>query len=392
MINFRSKDFISSHIKGILDFYLNNAIDPKGGFFQTLLPSGEQQNKTQKHLVSSARLTMVFALAHKEWPEQRYLDALKHGLSFIEEKHYDAATKTYNWTLDGDAVTDTKNYCYGHAFIVLMYATLHKAGFAGAKEKLEESYQIMEDQLWEEQYGLYADEASADWSVVDPYRGQNANMHSCEAMIAAYEATQEQRYLDRAMTIAKNICIRQTEDSNGLVWEHYDQDWKIDWDFNKDDPKNLYRPWGYQPGHLTEWTKLLLIINRYQPEAWLLERAETLFQVAMDKAWDQKNGGLFYGFGPDGSICDDEKYFWVHAETLGAAALLAQSSGKEQYWQDYDRIWTYSWTAFCEEKHQPWWRLLDAQNKVIDPTIASPGAKIDYHTVAAFIEVLHTLP
>ena len=44
---------------------------------------------------------------------------------------------------------------------------------------------------------------------MDPYRSESGNLHTCEALIAAYEATKEARYLDRAVLIADNICNRQ---------------------------------------------------------------------------------------------------------------------------------------------------------------------------------------
>ncbi|MCM3061032.1 AGE family epimerase/isomerase, partial [Bacillus subtilis] len=57
------------------------------------------------------------------------------------------------------------------------------------------------------------------------------------------------------------------------VWEHYHADWSIDWDYNKEDSSNIFRPWGFQPGHQTEWAKLLLILERHRPLDWLAPRA-----------------------------------------------------------------------------------------------------------------------
>ena len=157
-------------------------------------------------------------------------------------------------------------------------------------------------------------------------------MHSCEALLAAFEATTEQRYLQRAALLAHNITVRQAALSNNLIWEHYHSDWSVDWDYNRHDKTNIFRPWGYQPGHLTEWAKLLLILERHQSKLegtsdWLVPRAIELFDAALERAWDHDFGGICYGFAPDGSICDTDKYFWVQAESLAAAALLADRTG-----------------------------------------------------------------
>ena len=86
---------------------------------------------------------------------------------------------------------------------------------------------------------------------------------------------------------------------------------------------NIFRPWGFQPGHQTEWAKLLLILDRHRPEAWHLKRARELFDRALELSWDDEHGGMVYGFDPDGRFYDEDKYFWVQAESLAAAALLA---------------------------------------------------------------------
>src|SRR5690606_13578392 len=212
---------------------------------------------------------------------------------------------------------------------------------------LAETWELMERHFWEATHGLYADEADAQWSLA-PYRGQNANMHACEAWVAAYEATGERRYLERAATLASNMTRRQAALAGGLVWEHYDVDWRVDWDYNRGDSGNISRPWGFRPGHQTEWAKLLLILARHAPADWHLPRARELFDRAVAMAWDPVHGGLVYGNDPDGAVYDADKYFWVQAESLATAALLAQRTGEARYWDWYERLWSYSWTHFVD--------------------------------------------
>ena len=156
----------------------------------------------------------------------------------------------YAWVLDGLEVTDATNHCYGHAFVLLAYATALKAGIPEAAALLEETFHLMEDRFWRAEDSLYVDEISGDWSVIDPYRGQNANMHTCEAMIAAFEATGDRKYIDRATLLANRICVDLASQSDGMIWEHYQQDWSIDWECNIDDPKNLFRPFGFLVGQI----------------------------------------------------------------------------------------------------------------------------------------------
>ena len=397
--NFRSRDMLLAHIADTMQFYHPRCIDASGGFYHFFMDDGTVYDGATRHLVSSTRFIFNYAMAYRQFGDPAYLAALHHGLTFLRDAHRDRRTGGYAWQLrwqDGKAtVTDGNNHCYGLAFVLLAYSHALMAGVSEARAWIDETFALMEQRFWQADYGLYADQANADWSALDPYRGQNANMHACEAMLAAFEASSDPRYLHRAETLATNITVRQAALAGGLIWEHYRPDWSIDWDYNLNDKSNIFRPWGYQPGHFTEWAKLLLILERHAasmagPSDWLAPRAAQLFDLALATAWDADHGGIFYGFGPDSAICDDDKYFWVQAESLAAAALLAARSGEPRYWDCYDKIWSYSWRHFVDHEHGAWYRILRADNAKLSAE-KSPAGKVDYHTMGACYEVLNVI-
>ena len=385
---FNDRRFLIDHIDSVMKFYHPHCIDNNtGGFFQYFRDDGSIYDFDTKHLVSSTRFIFNYSMAAIQFDSKDYLDAALHGINYLRDSHLNKNTGGYAWTMKGAEVNDSTNYCYGLAFVLLAYSSAYKAGILKAKDYIEETYQLMEKHFWSKQYELYSDEISADWKVVSGYRGQNANMHSCEALIAAFEATGSQKYLDRALLIGKNICIRQAGLAEGLIWEHYDSNWEINWVYNKNRPDDLFRPWGFQVGHLTEWAKLLLILERHVKEDWLLPRAQELFDDAVEMGWDEKSEGLFYGFAPNGDICDKDKYFWVQAESLATAAVLANRTGDDYYWEWYDRIWSYSWKHMIDHKYGAWFRILDSNNNKYDD-LKSPAGKTDYHTMGACYEIL----
>ncbi len=393
--NFRDPGFLLHHVRTTMRFYHPAAVDPRGGFFHFFRDDGSIYDARTRHLVSSTRFVFNYAMAWRHFQEPEYLTAMRHGLAFLRDAHRQA-NGGYAWVLDvgnngAVNVVDATNHCYGLAFVVLAYANGIMAGSEDARPWLAETFDLMEEHFWSEQDGLYADEASPDWSVGE-YRGQNANMHACEAMLAAFEANGEVRYLHRAERLARNITMRQAALADGLIWEHYRADWSLDRDYNRNDKTNIFRPWGYQPGHLTEWAKLLLMLERHADKLagsadWLAPRAIELFDSALAHAWDEQHGGLFYGFAPDGAISDTDKYFWVQAESLAAAALLALRTGTAAYWQSYERIWRYAWQHFVDHRYGAWYRILSADNRKLGDE-KSPAGKVDYHTMGACYEVL----
>ncbi|MEO7068044.1 MAG: AGE family epimerase/isomerase [Rhodanobacter sp.] len=394
--DFHSPDFLRAHIAQTMAFYHPHAIDPAGGFFQYFKDDGTIYDRRHRHLVSSTRFVVNYALAAMEpsTPTKlahEYLDAVRHGLHYLRDVHRDATTGGYAWTLDNGQPDDRTNHAYGVAFVLLAYASARRAGVNEAAAWMEETWQLLEKHFWDADAGLYRDEADATWHFSD-YRGQNANMHMCEAMLAAYQASDDPRYLDRAYTLADHMVRRQAAKAGGLVWEHYDRDWNIDWDYHRDNPKDLFRPWGFQPGHQTEWAKLLLIMEpllrqRGREETWLVPTAEHLFSTALARAWDNEDGGMCYGFAPDGSVCDDDKYFWVQAESLTAAALLHARTGAPIYNDWYEKLWTYAWKHLIDHTYGAWYRILTRDNRQYSDE-KSPAGKVDYHTMGACHELL----
>ena len=387
--NFKDKEFLIGHIKSIMGFYHPHCIDNEtGGFFQHFKDDGSIYDLDTRHLVSSTRFIFNYSMAAMQFNHVEYIDAAKHGIDYLREHHLNKDTGGYAWMMSGKEVIDSTNYCYGLAFVLLAYSTAYKAGIKEVKNYIEETFDLMEKYFWSKEHELYSDEINSDWSIVTNYRGQNANMHTCEALIQAFESTNEQKYLDRALLIAKNICIRQAGLADGLIWEHYDINWQIDWSYNKDTPDDLFRPWGFQVGHLTEWAKLLIILERHADEDWLVSRAQELFDDAIEMGWDEKSEGLVYGFAPNGDVCDNDKYFWVQAESLAAAAVLANRTGDDYYWEWYERIWEFSWKHMVDHEYGAWFRILDSKNKKYD-NLKSPAGKVDYHTMGACYEVLN---
>lgn len=389
-MNYLSQDFLLKHSKDILKFYSHRVVDNNGGYFQNYYDNGRLFHKGDKHLVSSTRIIVNYALAAIHFNNKNLLPIAKHGLDFLENIHWQISTQSYAWTLHNNEPNDMTQQAYGYAFVLLAYAAVKKAGIITNDNKLIQTFELLEQRFWQSDYGLYADEISAEGEL-STYRGQNSNMHLCEAMIAAYEATNNVMFLERAKLLAHNIAVKQAKLTDNLVWEHFTPEFQPDWNYNKDDPKNLYRPWGFQPGHQTEWAKLLLIINRHSPAPWLVERAVALYDTAYTLAWDKEFGGFIYGFDPKGNWCDEDKYFWVQAESFATAALLYVETREQKYLDQYQAIWAYCDEHFVDHKYGAWFRLLNRDNSKVSKEKSSMGAKCDYHTLGACFEVLRAI-
>lgn len=388
--DFASVDFLQSHVHSILEFYQGRVVDSSGGYYQTFRDDGAVYDAPLRHLVSSTRFVWNYAMAARIYDSAEYRATALHGLQFLQARHRQSAGH-YAWELYDGEVRDGRAMTYGHAFVMLAASAALQAGIDEAKPVIEYIWQFLEEYFWQPEFNAYADERDATLSTLDSYRGQNANMHTCEALLAAYQATSNVNYLDRAYQLAHRFTVELVDEEHGLIWEHYDSGWHRDMHYNIDKPDDLFKPWGFQPGHQVEWCKLLLQLRSLREEPWMLTRAAELYAGAMSHGWDNEFGGLVYGFAPDTSFCDANKYFWVQAEAFAAAWRLYRCTGEDKYLRDYNRIWQWSWNHLIDHHHGAWFRIRTRQGGVIDD-LKSPPGKTDYHTMGACWDVLSQHP
>lgn len=387
--DFESPDFLRQHIQSILAFYEPRVLSPDGGFYSCFLDNGDCYDPHSRQLVGSARYVVNYATAYRLYGNAHHRDWAQWGLDYLTQAHRQP-NGHYAWLLESGRITDSRVMAYGHAFVLLAAASCIRAGLDTATATLHEIFDFMEQYFWDDSAGAYTDERDQSLETLAPYRGQNANMHMCEALLAAWQATADSRFLDRAEVLANRFAFDLAAQSDGQIWEHYDRHWQVDMQFNIDKPNDRYKPWGFQPGHQTEWAKLLLILNQERPDHRWVSRARQLHDRAMATGWDREQGGIVYGVAPDGRFCATEKYFWVQAESFATAWRLYAETGEERYREDYSRIWQWSWEHLVDHTHGAWFRVRNRDGTAIDDR-KSPLGKTDYHTMGACWDVLSVI-
>lgn len=384
--SFECKSFLEAHVSSILAFYEPRVFAPQGGFHGCFFDHGESFDPHIRQLVGSARYVFNYATAYRLYGNPQHLKWAHWGLDYLNTYHRQD-NASYAWQLEKNMVTDTRVMAYGHAFVILAGAACLRAGLTSAKTTIYETFRFMETYFWDDAAKAYTDERDATLEILSPYRGQNANMHMCEALLAAWHASGDETFLDRAEQLAHRFAFDLAAQSGGQIWEHYDSHWNVDMQYNIDRPNDRYKPWGFQPGHQTEWAKLLMILDAARPHKKWLPRAKSLYDYAMKTGWDDEFGGIFYGVAPDGNICAREKHFWVQAETFAAAWRLYQATGDETYLRDYHRIWRWSWDHMIDHNHGAWFRVRNRDGSAVNNK-KSPLGKTDYHTMGACWDIL----
>jgi len=367
IIDFRSPAFLRDQLLRALAFHERHGRDPSGGWFHFFHADGTVADRETRELACSARFVSAQALAARHLDRPQGLDGARHGLRFLRDAHRDPDTGGYAWRVrwHGSSanygereVLDGSNHCEGLALVLQAHADALAAGIEDARLGLHETFGLMEHHFWEPAHGLYADEAEADWGP-RPSRGQAANMRACEAMLAAHGATGELRFLNRAETLAWSVVQRLARQTQGIVREHY----RLDWSLLEPAAGDSSHGGGVRPGHLMQWARLLVALERLRPAEWLVPRARELHATATRLGWDARHGGLCEAVMPGQAPRDAEQQAWAQAEALATSACLAVRTGEGGYWDWYDRVWEHCWAHAVDATHGGWHRRLAAEHR-----------------------------
>lgn len=388
MPDFRSPQVLGRLTALIISFYGDRCLDAGGGFDP--LSTAGTVTPQLRHLLSSARTVGMYAKAAYHFPMSNeaaaWRDAAAHGLAFLREMHRDPATGGYAWILrwaDGSRqVLDPSIRCEGLAWVMQAHAHALRMGMASARDGIEESFVLMEQRFWKPVASLYTCHVRSDERLHQVHEDQRVSMHACDALLAAHDATGDSRYLQRAAQVADHVTQK-------LAWEYGNAE---RWSELRADP---HHPGFHSTGHLAQWVRLLMAIERAQPEpaegGTRVHRARELFAAMAERAWDRQHGGLTHHFAPDGSVFDSDKHGWIHAEAIAAAAVLGERTAEGHYWDWYDRLWAYCWTHFIDHEAGGWRNVFpggpDAQGRAAAGTIDVTG----YHAVDACCEAQSAL-
>ncbi|MGO2521462.1 MAG: AGE family epimerase/isomerase [Microbacterium sp.] len=338
-----------------------------------------------------ARLVHCFGTAHMlghpragEWAED--------GIRLLLNRFADPDAVGFADSIDtvGGVIADTRT-TYAHAFALLAGSTGVQAGIADADRVLQRVKTAIDTLLWREEFGVAVDAVAPSGHVLEAYRGQNANMHLTEAFLAVYELDGEAEWLRRAQRIAQRLVLRTTGSYDGRIPEHYTAQWQVDADYGRDHPLDQFRPFGTMPGHAMEWARLLLNIAAHTADDGEISHCATqLFAGAIRDGREEGIAGLAYTVDFAGRVVGDARTHWVAAESLGASAWLARTTGAAEYASHYAEFWNDITTHFVDPQGGSWWHELDTRNA---PVATVWDGKPDlYHAYQATLGARLTRP
>jgi sulfoquinovose isomerase len=371
------QDYLAHNAMDQFDFF-RASLQQKPGF-HVLARDGAVLSSTVQELHTTTRMVHSYALGKIAGVENCDV-MIDQGIGYLFSHHRDPDHGGFVWALDDAGVFDDRKLAYGHVFTLLAGASALAAGHPDGAKLIDEVDTILDRHFWEEDHGLFCDEWNRDWTPFSQYRGLNANMHGTEALLAAYEATGREKYLDRAGRILDFFLAKTAPGENWRLPEHYTQTWTVDRDYSGNP---MFRPAGTTPGHSFELARLVLQYwdLRGRPQDGSLQTARKLTYRALDDAWDEQKGGLVYTLNFDGTQAITDRYWWPVTEAIGVLAVLLKCDPQPSDENLYRKLWIFADRHFIDHAQGGWFPEIDALGK---PIAAQFQGKPDiYHSLQA---------
>lgn len=355
------------------------------GRFDTLDHDGTPVPGQPQELHATTRMVHAYAMA-KLWGEPDCDAIIDAGMACLWTRHRDRLHGGYVWGLSQAGVSDATKLAYGHVFVLLAASSALAAGHEDAERLLSDVEQIIAQHFLEPDTGLLADDFARDWAPFSDYRGMNANMHGVEAMLAAFEATGSEIYLQRAGRILDFFTAQMAPVHGWRIPEHYTSGWQVDPDYAGNP---MFRPSGTTPGHSLEFARLLLhhwdLAGR--PGSDAVTRARALVETALADAW-LPQGGIAYTLDLQGRVDVADRYWWPVTEAIGAMAALLKCDPQPRDADWYRRLWDFAQAHFIDHDRGGWFPEIDAAGAPVSHQFT--GKPDIYHALQA--DLLPLLP
>lgn len=379
-----NKAFLNGLTRELLDF--GKRFPSPGGSSYYLGDDGTPWADRPRETWITSRMAHVYSigslLGHGESGD--LADQALKGLK--GELHDDVNGGWYPGITSAGTVLSNKQ-CYAHAFVILAATSASLTGREGASELLEEALTLYDERFWDDEEGLACDTWNTDFSVCDPYRGLNANMHTVEAFLAVADVTGNEMYRERAGRIINRV-IGWGSGNNWRIPEHFRSDWTPDLECNKDKPDDPFKPYGATPGHGIEWSRLITqwATSVFEPGTKefgkYIDAAENLFNRAVEDAWCCDGAkGIVYTTDWNGKPVVHDRMHWTLAEAINASAVLYRVTGNEKYAAKYSEFMEYLDEKVLDHVNGSWFHQLDADNELM--TTVWPGKSDLYHAFQA---------
>ena len=331
--------------------------DPKGGFLGRMDGNGNIIRDAEKGAILNSRILWTFASAYRVLGKKEYLDTATRAYNEILDRFTDKEYGGIFWSLDFEGrPKDTKKQFYAIAFAIYGLSEYFRA--TGDEESLELAksfYHSIEEHSFDPCGGGYIEACTREWGTIEDMRlsdkdqndakTMNTHLHILEGYTNLYRVWKDSGLRERLSGLI-NIFIDKIIRPDGHLGLFFGDDWT---------PHST----AVSYGHDIEASWLLDEAAGVLGDKDLSAKVKSVCAKVAAAAMEgfSPDGGMIYEYDPATGRRDNDRHWWVQAETVVGCLNQYQKTGDAKWLESADNEWSFIRRHLIRPDGEWYWSL-----------------------------------
>lgn len=377
----------------ILRFWLDKMVDTeRGGFYGKMDAEGVVDRDAPKGAILTGRILWTMAAAYRITQNPEYLTAATHAKRFLIDKLYDEEYGGVYWSVTAEgAPLDTKKQFYALGFAI--YGLSEYVRVTGDEEALHYAiklYDSIEEHSHDRRYGGYIEATSRDWQPIEDMRlstkdrndrkSMNTHLHIIEPYANLLRVWRSDELVESVCGLLDIFEKHIVDPESGHLRLFFDDEWRSQTAM-------------ISYGHDIEAAWLIIEAATVVGDATLIEHfGELARRIAAAAAEGlQIDGSMAYEYDPESQHHDNDRHWWVQAETVVGYFYMWHLYGDEEALERAVRAWGYIDKDIIDHTNGEWWWSRKADGTINMQEDKAGFWKCPYHNSRMCIELLQTM-
>lgn len=374
----------------ILPYWMEQMIDrEQGGFYGRIGGNEQLFNQAEKGAILNARILWTYSAAYRLLDNPRYLEMATRAKDYLLAHFYDPEFGGVYWSVDyqGNPL-DTKKQIYAIGFAIYGLSEYHRA--TGNEEALQYAIRLfdtIEAYSFDTAKNGYCEALTRQWEEIADMRlsekdanerkTMNTHLHILEPYTNLYRVWKdkrlEQQLRNLILLFTETILNKQT----GHLQLFFDDDWN-----------NKYNIVSY--GHDIEASWLIHEAALVLGDPDILTRIEPIIKHIAQAAAEglKSDGSMIYETNRATGHTDEDRHWWVQAETVVGYANLYQHFHDEAALTKAIQCWKYIQNHLIDYEHGEWYWSIRSDGSINRDDDKAGFWKCPYHNGRMCMELI----
>ena len=404
------QEVLSCIEQNILPFWIHFQDEENGGFYGRMTGDGVIDKEASKGGILNARILWSFSASYRVLGKPEYLAAATRAKDYILEHFLDPVYGGTYWELDykGNPI-DTKKQFYALGFMLYGMSEYVRALRQRPDASVSESdiqkaldvcislFTCIEEHSLDEVYNGYIEACTREWGEIADMRlseldanypkSQNTHLHIIEPYANFYRVLKEEPssvlpVLLKVETSLRNLIDIFCDKILNPETHHLDLFFEMDW--------TRGAGWLESYGHDIECSWLLHEAALVLGDKEVLAKVEPIVQLVAKASEKGLNadGSMTHEANLDTGYVDDDRHWWVQAETVVGFYNIYQHFGDEAALQKALRCWQYIKDNLIDNELGEWYWSRDPERKINRKDDHAGFWKCPYHNSRMCLEII----